>query len=353
MARTLLMTGVSGFLGSTLAASLLEAGDCRILSLAPDDETGETARAAVGAALRGLGSDPLLARSIEPVVADLLDPVSLASLDFSDVDEVWHVAARMSYALDQLNATVDFNVNGSLRLMAAVPAPVRVYHVSTTGIVGPGRDRGTIVPEALVDTFEPLNPYTISKQFAEQALFSLAMRRRQPLTILRPGSIIGNSLTGWSNGTRYGYYSYLQAFKRYLGRMPAFAVAIDPDRIFPVIHVDHLARACRALSGRDNGAPFEVFNLVNERPFSVAEHFRLFEALVGGRMKITFGDGENAANRAFNTLNADNNRFMGTRHRFQTGSLAKAVGAADAPPALTGDGVSRVISHYLEGKLAA
>lgn len=353
MARTLLMTGVSGFAGSSVAASLLEAGDCCILSLAHDDESGEAARTAVANALRGLGADPLPAQSIEPVLGNLLEPASLASLDLSEVDEVWHVAARMSYALEQLNATVDFNVNGSARLMAAVPATARFYHVSTTGIVGPGQDHGTGVPEALVDSFEPLNPYTISKQFAEQALFSLATRRRQPLTILRPGSIIGNSQTGWSNGTRYGYYSYLQAFKRYLGRMPAFAVAIDPDRVFPVIHVDHLARACGALSGRSDGDPFEVFHLVNERPFSVAEHFRLFEAMVDGRMRITFGEGENAANRAFNTLNADNNRFMGTRHRFQTGSLARAIGERHAPPALTSSGVSSVISHYLDGKLTA
>lgn len=353
MVRTLLLTGVSGFLGSVLAASLLEAGDCRILSLSPDDESGKAARGTVADVLSDLGADAALAERIEPITADLLDAASLGCLDLSGVDEVWHVAARMSYAVDRFAETMDFNVNGSARLMTAVPASARFYYISTTGIVGPGTEHGTAVAEALADTFEPLNPYTISKQFAEQTLFSLSVGRRQRLTVLRPGSIIGSSQTGWSNGTRYGYYSYLQAFKRYLGRMPSFAVAIDPDRTFPVIHIDHFARACCALARESRTEQFEVFYLVNENPFTVAEHFKLFERLVDGRMKIAFGPGENAANRAFNSLNADNNRFMGTRHRFQTGSLARSIGKDQSPPALARDGVARVISHYLGQRTAA
>jgi len=353
MTTTLLMTGVSGFLGSTLCASLLEGGGCRVLSLAPDDADGAAARAAVVEALKGLGADPALAEAIEPLTADLLDPASLARLDLSGVEAIWHVAARMSYAFDQFVETMDFNVNGAARLMAASDPKTRFYYISTTGIVGPGDTHGGTVREDLVEIFEPLNPYTVSKQLAEKTLYGLSVSKKQPLAVLRPGSIIGNSDTGWSNGTRYGYYSYLQAFKRYLGRMPTFAVGIDPERTFPIIHVDHLARACRALSERTHIEPFEVFHLVNAGAFTVSEHFRIFEELVDGRMKITYGAGENAANRAFNSLNADNNRFMGTRHRFETGALARAIGVDKAPPALTRDGVARVISHYLNVGVAA
>lgn len=350
MKRTYLLTGASGFMGSALAAGLLASGDSRVLSLALDDADGSAASAAVRTALKGCGLAPELADRIEAVQADLADPAAVAALDLRGVDQVWHVAARMSYALKDFADTLDFNANVSVRLLQATPPGARFVFISTTGVAGPGdRDaHGRVIPEALIDDIDPLNPYTVSKHLAEHMLSNVARERGIPLTIVRPGSIIGHSRTGWSNGTRYGYYSYLQAFKRYLGRSPEIEVDINPQRVFPVIHIDHLVEACRALACRNRGPAFELFHLANEQLLSVAEHFALFEQATGEQLRIGFGPGRNAANRGFNQLNADNNRFMGTTHRFATEALARAVGRASAPPPLSYAGLRNVFAHYLE-----
>lgn len=350
MSRTFLITGAAGFMGSALAAALLASGDSRVLSVAPDDSDGAKARAAVRLALEGCGLAPDLADRIEPVHADLLDPGSLGSVDLSDVDQVWHVAARMSYALEDFNDTLDFNANAAVRLLQYTPPGARFVFISTTGVAGPG-DRGNggrLIPEALIDDIDPLNPYTVSKHLAEHMLSHAARERGIPLTIVRPGSIIGNSRTGWSNGNRYGYYSYLQAFRRYLGRADEIEVDINPARVFPVIHIDHLVSACGAVAVREGGPAFELFHLSNEALMTVADHFALFEEATGKRLKIRFGPGQTAANRAFNKLNSDNNRFMGTTHRFATGALAAALGREAAPPPLSRIGLQNVFSHYLE-----
>lgn len=349
MAQTFLITGASGFMGSALAAALLSAGDNRILSMAPDDADGSVARAAVRSALVGCGLAPELAKRIEALDADLLDAASLERVNLEGIDQVWHVAARMSYAIEDFTDTLEFNANAPVRLLQRTQPGTRFVFISTTGVAGPGdRDAvSRVISEALIGDIDPINPYTVSKHLAEHMLSNAARARNVPLTILRPGSIIGHSLTGWANGTRYGYYSYLQAFKRYLGRTAEIDIDIDPSRIFPVIHIDHLVVACRALAARRYGPDFELFHLSNEGLISVAEHFALFAQSTGGRLKIGFGPGQTAANRAFNKLNADNNRFMGTTHRFATGALSSAIGSDHAPPPLSSDGLTNVFAHYL------
>jgi nucleoside-diphosphate-sugar epimerase len=349
MTRTILVTGGAGFMGSALVAALLADGATRILSLAPDDDDAGKVRAAVRVALQGCALPIWLADRIAPVTADLRDTAQLAKLDLHGVDQVWHVAAHMSYAIEDFAATVDFNANAALSLLLQTRPAARFVFVSTTGVAGPG-DRhsvGSVVPEDLLYSIDPLNPYTVSKHLAEHMLANAARERGIALTILRPGAIIGHSGTGWSNGTRFGYYSYLQAFRRYLGRTAAIDVDIAPERIFPVIHIDHLVRACAAVAARDGGPPFEVFHLANQALLSVRAHFDLFEEVTGNRLKIGYGPGQSGANRAFNKLNADNNRFMGTTHRFATGALEAALGAACVPPPLALSGLRNVFAHYL------
>lgn len=348
MSRTFLITGAAGFMGSALAAALLASGDCRVLSVAPDDADGAKARAAVRLALRGCGLDEALAARIDPVHADLREPGALGDVDLGAVDQVWHVAARMSYALADFNDTLDFNANAAVRLLRHTRPGARFVFISTTGVAGPGdRGAGRLIPEALIDDIDPLNPYTVSKHLAEHMLSHAARERGVALTIVRPGSIIGDSRSGWSNGTRYGYYSYLQAFRRYLGRVAEIEIDINPARVFPVIHIDHLVAACGVIAARAGGPPFELFHLSNEALMTVADHFALFEEATGGRLKIGFGPGRTSANRAFNQVNSDNNRFMGTTHRFATGALAAALGRDAAPPPLSRLGLHNVFTHYL------
>jgi nucleoside-diphosphate-sugar epimerase len=351
MTRTIAMTGAGGFVGSALAASILSQDEpCVLVSLAPDDLDGSLVRAAVGNALRGFGCALDRLAMIQPIAVDLDDGTAMErTLNRLAVEEFWHVAAHMSYDRDQLAQAFNVNAVASTRLMRATGAIGHFYFISTTGVAGPGdrEEQGLVVPERLLEQFAAVNPYTASKIMAEYMLCNVSAQTAVPLTILRLGAVIGHSRSGWANDTRYGYYSYLQAFKRFLGREPAFFVDIDPERRFPVIHIDHLAEVCRRLRRRAPPGEPAIFHVCNRDLLTVREHFQLFEAVTGGRLRIHFGAGEKAFNRVFNRMNADNNRFMGTRHQFDTRRSIEAVGE-DAIPALTENGVATVIKAYVD-----
>jgi nucleoside-diphosphate-sugar epimerase len=201
-----------------------------------------------------------------------------------------------------------------------------------------------MIPERPLVEFDAINPYTVSKAMAEYMLWTASAEKGIPLTVLRLGSVIGHSRTGWVNDTRYGYYSYLQAFKRFLDREPVFSVDIDPERTFPVIHIDHMADLCHRLRARTHPGDREIFHICDTGLMTVAEHFRVFEEVAGGRIKIAFGPGAKSFNQVFNKVNADNNRFMGTRHGFDMTKLAEAVGEI---PKLERSGLEAVITAYV------
>ena len=346
--RTIAVTGASGFVGSALVSTFLLGDEpLRILSLAHDDPDGSRVRQAVARALAGFNGSPDLVAAIEPVAIDLTRAEAASEiLAGIEADELWHVAAHMSYDPLRIAEAFAFNAVGTTRLMRATGRIGRFYFVSTTGVAGPGdRDSaGCLVPERPLEDFEAINPYTVSKTMAEYMLWHVSSETGIPLTVLRLGSVIGHSVTGWVNDTRYGYYSYLQAFKRFLGREPAFHVDIDPERTFPVIHIDHMGDLCARLRRRAEPGDREVFHICDTGLMTVAEHFRTFEEVTGGRMRIAYGPGEKSFNQVFNKVNADNNRFMGTRHSFDMRRLAEAVGDL---PRLERSGLEAVITAYV------
>jgi nucleoside-diphosphate-sugar epimerase len=350
MTNRIAMTGASGFVGSALAASFLLTDDSlEIFSVAPDDHDGEAARRAVRRSLTGFGGPPGHAERVQPLAVDLSRDESAArSLGALELGEFWHVAAHMSYELGQLRQAFAVNAVASTRLFHALGSSGRFYFISTTGVAGPGDQGDThrVVREELLTEFEALNPYTLSKIMAEYMLWHASAQTGTPLTVLRPGSVVGHSRNGWSGGSRYGYYSYLHAFKRFVGREPVFFVDIDPERRFPVVHVDHFVDIARRLRARSGAPGREILHTCNRNPMTAREHFAIYEQVSGNRMRIDFGPGEKGFNQVFNQMNADNNRFLGTRHSFDDAKLVEAIGADGVPP-LTRDGIATVMAASL------
>ena len=348
-AATALVTGATGFLGRALAACLVSRG-VRVLALVDDADRGERARSSVAGALAALGHDPMSAELVEPLVARLSDLAELERVVGElELDEVWHLAAHMSYDDEQLAEAVHVNVSASAALMRATVGAGRFYFVSTTGVAGPG-SRGLPhgqVPERLLSRFDAVNPYTVSKLLAEHVLWELAGRIGTSLTILRPGSVIGDSLTGWAAGSRHGYYSYLHILTRFRKRDMTYFLDVDPGRRFPVIHVDHLVSLCEALRARHATSDREVFNVCNRDLRTVEQHFDLFCRVAGGPLRVGYGAGVQGFNRSFNALNRDNNRFMGTRLTYATAQLEQTVDEQALPPPLTDDSLTAVFTGAL------
>src|SRR5438552_6424261 len=147
-----LVTGGAGFIGSSIARSLLRRGDrVRVLD---DFSTGK----------RENLHD--MAGPVELIEADLLDEAALErSLD--GVEIVFHQAAIASVAFSMANpdATHDTNATGTLRLLgAARRAGVRrVIYAASSAAYGDS----PALPKVETMTPAPLSPYAASKLVGE------------------------------------------------------------------------------------------------------------------------------------------------------------------------------------------
>ena len=155
MAKTALITGITGQDGSYLAELLLEKGY---------DVVGVVRRASTTNYWR---IEHLLDRiTLNP--ADLLDQLSLIRLiDDVQPDELYNLAA-MSFvpaSWDQPMLTGEFNAQGVTRVLEAVrhvDPRIRFYQASSSEMFGKVRE----VPQTELTPFYPRSPYGVSKVFA-------------------------------------------------------------------------------------------------------------------------------------------------------------------------------------------
>ncbi len=155
MAKTALITGITGQDGSYLAELLLEKGY---------EVVGVVRRASTTNYWR---IEHLLDRiTLKP--ADLLDQLSLIRLiDEVKPDELYNLAA-MSFvpaSWDQPMLTGEFNAQGVTRVLEAVrhvDPRIRFYQASSSEMFGKVRE----VPQTELTPFYPRSPYGVSKVFA-------------------------------------------------------------------------------------------------------------------------------------------------------------------------------------------
>ncbi|WP_338553878.1 SDR family oxidoreductase [Paenibacillus sp. KS-LC4] len=349
--KHILMTGITGFIGSYLAASFLkQSNPPHIYYLTQDDMDGSKARQAVEFGLEDDSFEIDWESSLTPLIcSDFNHSAELSKvLSELEVDEVWHIAAQMSYDYNELPQTVQFNAVTSTHLLNALKHCSRFYFFSSTGVAGLGEGGQHEVPEQLLHQFDVVNPYTLSKILAEYMLSDAASKRGIPLTIIRPGSVIGSSKTGWAGRSRYGYYSYLYPLKKFQNKEMVFYVDIDPDKRFPVIHADHLVELCERLRQREQKTACEIVHAVNEGLWTAREHFRLLEETLNSKLSIDFGAGHEGFNKVYNRMNADNNKFMGVTCTFSMKRLTEALGKGQLPPALSAESLRNVFTGYFK-----
>jgi dihydroflavonol-4-reductase len=159
---TALVTGVTGFIGSRLAAALVRDGY------------------AVRGLVRGTADLPA---GVEPFRGDLLDPSSLAGVE-RGVDVVVHCASLLGKWGTDERLLRDVNVRGAVGLLERFGGlPLRRYvHLSAGGVTGPLRERA-------VDESYPCRPataYERTKYEAERRVLERSAVLGVPALVVRP-----------------------------------------------------------------------------------------------------------------------------------------------------------------------
>ncbi|MEV8319610.1 amino acid adenylation domain-containing protein [Streptomyces sp. NPDC059900] len=265
--RRILLTGATGYLGLHLLEELLRRTDAEIVCLCrADDEEHALRRLRQGFADYEIDAADQLHR-VRCVTGDLgQEHLGLSQDTWTDlaatVDVVYHNGALVNfvYPYSALKAP---NVGGTQQVLelACTTRLKAVHHVSTIDTL-----LATHTPRPFLEDDTPLQSavhvpagYTGSKWVAEKVV-DVARRRGIPVTVFRPGLILGHTRTGATQPTDY----LLIAFRGYL----PMAVLPDYPRIFDTVPVDYVASAIVHIS-LDSRAAGGFHHLFNPRPVTL------------------------------------------------------------------------------------
>jgi len=203
--RRILLTGATGFLGSHMLFDLLRRSDAHVVCLVRGGDHAEAqARLAKSLSERELPWSSELQRRISVLVGDIAAP----RLGLSDTQ--WDTLAHEVDCIVNVAAAVDFmrgypslrksNVLGPLTLATlASTGPIKSLHqVSTISIFDELGIRSVAEddPPAHVDRL--FAGYETTK-WAAEAVLRRARERGLPMSLYRPGGIVGHTVTGVYN----------------------------------------------------------------------------------------------------------------------------------------------------------
>ncbi len=274
MTKTVLVTGAAGFIGSHVAAALLERGDTVVGLDNLNDYYDPARKRANLSEVRGDCPDPAAFIFVE---GDIRDRARLAELcDAHSFDAIVHLAAMAGVraSVQDPHLYYDVNLVGTLNLLEVS----RAYHVqsfvfaSTSSVYGDTRQ----IPFVETDPCDrPLAPYPASKRAAEMLGFSYHHLYRQNLTALRFFTVYGPR-------GRPDMMAYKVLDNIFIGReVPLYN---DGQMYRDWTYVEDIARGILAAVDRPIG--YEVINLGRGEPVLLADFVRLIEELAGKRAQL-------------------------------------------------------------------
>lgn len=327
---TILVTGATGFVGSSLIARLLADG-MRVIAVARNDAAGERTRAAVQSAAIGFDLPAGLAASDRLTVLDanLDEPeASMPASQLAEVTAVWHTAAEMSYASQKLLASYQANVVNTLRLYRHVAAHApqcrRFVHVSTAYVAGM---LGGRVSETLHAGKPYVNTYQITKGAAEHALAHAQQASRLPVTLFRPTIIVGHRHSGWTRRSGFGFYMFVEAIAS-VGRVGVrrLHLRLDPRALPDLISIDALVHDAVHLTALPPRQGVEIFHCSGGHGASIEEVMHAIGGTCG--VEIAFGDPQTAVDKRIDRAIEANRPFANTGWHFDRSKLDAVLGAA-------------------------
>jgi thioester reductase-like protein len=277
---TIFFTGFPGFLGSELLWRVLERSPAAtgLCLVQPKFEDLARRRAAELEA-----AHPGVKGRIAIALGDITAPgLGLAPGAAEDVTEIFHLAAVYDLSVTR-ELAMKVNVDGTrhtLDFAAACPRLERFHYVSTCYVSG--RYDGTFTEADLVkgQTFQ--NFYEETKYLAEVDVQE-RMKAGLPVTIYRPGIVVGDSHTGATQKFDGPYYVI-----RWLLKQPAFLAFLPvpgnpKNYVVNVIPRDYVLDALLHLSGLPQSKG-KVYQLAEPNPLTVDEILRVTAQATGRRV---------------------------------------------------------------------
>ncbi len=267
--ESVLITGFPAFTAKRMAAKVLaEDPTARVFLLSRSKFSD--------AATEFLSSLPTEhARRAETVIGDVCDmDLGLSGNEFqilaNEVTTIHHLAGIYYMGVDKATAR-RVNIEGTrgvLELAGESKRLRRMCHWSTAAVSG--KRRGVVLEDELDHHQGFYNFYEETKYVAEQ--LAAAAQRRIPITIFRPGIIVGDSKSGEIDKFDGPYYlMVLVATNSLQVHLPLPGRGTAP---LPLVPIDYVIDAAYALS-LDARAAGRTFHLTDPNPFSARRVYEL------------------------------------------------------------------------------
>jgi thioester reductase-like protein len=267
--ETVLLTGFPAFTARRFAARVLQSDAKAHIYLLCRDKFGDQAREFIGAL-------PASQRKrIEPIFGDVCDmDLGLAGTEYQElaakVTTVHHLAGIYYHGVDR-NTARRVNIEGTrgaLDFAGEAKNLRRFCHWSTATVSG--KRRGVVMEDEL-DMNQGFHNFYEETKFEAERLARGAMRRL-PITIFRPGIIVGDSKTGEIDKFDGPYYLTVLFVTSPLGvRLPLPGRGAAPLHLVPI---DYVVKAAYALS-MDMRAAGKTFHLTDPNPFAARRVYEL------------------------------------------------------------------------------
>jgi thioester reductase-like protein len=259
-ARTILLTGATGFVGMELVARWLERSDRDIITLVrANDDAG--ARARIDDLLDDLFGERAEQHRdrVHAVAGDIAAPgLGLSDAVRDEIAErtstIVHSAASVSFTLP-LDEARAINLDGTRRMVELAQLADRrggldcFAHVSTAYVAG---DHDGRFAEGDLDLGQGFhNSYEQSKFEAEQVVAASGL----PTRVMRPSIIVGERDSGWTAAFNVLYWPLRALSRGVFAAIPAY-----PGSPVDVVSIDYVADAVYELCGQA-GVDGETYHL--------------------------------------------------------------------------------------------
>ncbi|MGW4347588.1 amino acid adenylation domain-containing protein [Streptomyces sp. NPDC004690] len=265
--RAVLLTGATGYLGAFMLQSLLRRTRADVYCLVrAADETAALGRLRE-TMQRYLIWDESYAARIRPLPGDLGRPrVGLSEEKWTELagtlDAVYHSGATVNFVYPY-SALRKPNVGGTQELLrlACTTRLKAFHHISTADVVLASHMPRPLLEDAtaLARPNDDPGGYTGSKWVAEK-IADIARERGVPVSIYRPGLILGHTATGATQAEDYLVVSF-RGFA-------AMGIVPEYPRILDAVPVDYVADATVHISLQPDAID-DFYHLFNPAPVSI------------------------------------------------------------------------------------
>lgn len=256
--ETILLTGITGNLGSWLASEMVRAGK-RVLALMRDknNEISEK-RLALILDIVGVGN---LRHNIEIIHGDICKKGLVPeSSRLTSISKIVHCAACTKFQEDGEELSHITNIRGTRNVLdLATRLCVPVVHISSAYIAG---KRTGVVKESEIDVGQTFNNvYEKTKCQSEILVHEWQRTTSLPATILRPSIVMGDSKYGRTVhfNSMYDFIRILNLVVPYLGK-DKIRIATKPDVTKNIIPVDYFAQVASHIINKGIAGTYHITN---------------------------------------------------------------------------------------------